>query len=171
MGLKHWIPLLILIVAVGIGAVAMNSSSTASFHDTAPNVYQISAGGFSLILPDDWMISSASANPWGLEYYVGPAPLTDGMNSYVLVADVSLHDTPAEIERLRQQWASASVSVSAAQIDERPATHVQITLEDGSILDHYLVENSGSLYSLWFHEADSLSTRHDILNNFRFIES
>lgn len=130
--------------------------------------YTAQADSFSVDLPEGWILSEPSENPWGVEYYIGPTPLAEGMNSYVMILDPALHTMDADIERLGQQWSEATLTQLEASVDGHAATQVIVRFPDGSRTDVYYVPFGGRLYSLWFHNADSLTTRLDLVNSFRF---
>lgn len=130
--------------------------------------YTAEADTFSVDLPEGWVMSGPRENPWGVEYYIGPDPLADGMNSYVMIFDPTQHSIRADIERLSQQWPDAVLNQVEARFSDQSGTQVTARFPDGSRTDVFYIPYAGSIYSLWFHNADSLNTRLDLLNSFRF---
>lgn len=164
------VTVLTLVLALAACAAAPSILPFMAFSNRQHDVtfYTAQADSFSVDLPEGWILSEPNENPWGVEYYIGPATQAGGMNSYVMIFDPALHSIVADIERLGQQWSDATLTQLEATVDGYAATQVIVRFPDGSRTDVYYVPYGGSIYSLWFHNADNLATRLDLMNSFRF---
>lgn len=144
-------------------------SQTIIGHLSGDNVYDNAEGGFSIRLPEGWVVEGPQQMALGSVYWLGPKPLAtaEPATSIIIVGDankVSMQDAV----RHSCGGGCAKVSLEATTINGVPAQHLKVGDQNTPLTEWYWLRHGNHIIYLSIHDPHSLQSRDDVIQTLRF---
>lgn len=185
MSLAKVIPLLLLLLtacrqapAGELGSVVPPTAMPTALPTLTPTtpanqIYRDVDAGFSLNVPDDWVIGPPRLTALGRQVMLGPAPLGPGpASSTLLVADAANLDIETAALQLECGGDCPDELVwHETTIDDRPARRTLIGAGGPAPLEWHFLEHNGRLIFFTLHDPATLVSRDDLVATLRLDET
>lgn len=133
--------------------------------------HEFLAGGFSLLLPEDWIVVEQGLTPLGQHYLLGQEPLGPGPESSAVFVASAAQWTAAQAAAMLlcgNDSCAGDVAFEETGVAGGRTQRAVLQGESGPPLTWYFLERDGRLIYLSLHDPVTLDDRFDLLQTLAF---
>lgn len=133
--------------------------------------HEFLAGGFSLLLPEDWIVVEQGLTPLGQHYLLGREPLGPGPESSAVFVASAAQWTAAQAAAMLlcgNDSCAGDVAFEETGVAGERTQRAVLQGESGPPLTWYFMERDGRLIYLSLHDPLTLGDRFDLLQTLTF---